>query len=197
MKRVKFNLGFHDGESGGTSSGTSSAATANALSTPVAGKKIIYLYRIYDNAATDAGAQIAFVSENGLTISKDADSTKTKSGAVRTPGVAEIEHTVTSLLQKGDSFIEDLKEAFISDKLIEVWRVNLEEPVANETNKYKGTYYQAYITEFEESSNAEDMVELTMTFGVNGKGADGDVTVTSAQMEVADYVFRDTPATGA
>lgn len=36
-----------------------------------------------------------------------------------------------------------------------------------------------------------------VTFGVNGTGEKGDVTVTAAQQEVAAYVFTDTTKTGA
>lgn len=183
MMKKYFNLDSHDG--------------TTAAKVPVAGKRIIYLYRIHKEAATEDATQIAFVSENELSISKDADSTATKSGSVRTPGVAEIEVTATSLLQKGDPYIKKLRTAFLNDELIEIWRANLDEPIAEKTNKFDGTYYQGYITEFSESSNAEDMAELSLTFGINGNGADGEVTVTDAQQEVAEYVFRDTPATGA
>lgn len=41
------------------------------------------------------------------------------------------------------------------------------------------------------------MVEVSLTFGVNGTGEKGDVTVTAAQQEVAAYVFTDTTKTGA
>ena len=53
------------------------------------------------------------------------------------------------------------------------------------------------MTEFEKTSNAEDMVEISLTFGINGKGVKGDVTVTAEQQEAASYVFVDTPKTGA
>ena len=48
------------------------------------------------------------------------------------------------------------------------------------------------MTEFDKSSNAEDMIEVSLTFGVNGTGADGYATVTAAQLEIASYVFADT-----
>ena len=40
-------------------------------------------------------------------------------------------------------------------------------------------------------------VECSTTFGINGTGADGDVTVSAEQQEIAAYVFADTQATGA
>ena len=163
----------------------------------VHGKKIVYLYRILEDAATEAGTVMAFVTENALTISKDADTTMTKDGSIRTPGEMEIELTATSLLVKGDTMFDKLKQAMAEDKLVEIWEANLAEPVGTGSNKFKGTYYQGYLTEFEKTSSAEDFVEVATTFGINGTGADGDVTVTAEQQEIADYVFKDTTKTGA
>ena len=135
----------------------------------VQGKKIVYLYRILEDAATDDGALIAFTTENGRTKSKDADSTATKDGSIRTPGVAEVEITATSILSVGDTMIGKLESALDNDK----------------------------VTELEISSSAEDFAEVSLTFGINGGGKDGEVTVSAEQQAVADYVFKDTSKTGA
>lgn len=167
------------------------------FATAVSGKKIVYLYRLLKEASTAAGTTLAFVTENGRTKSKDADSTETKDGPIRTPGAEETEITCTSILAKGDTMIDKLESALDNNELVEVWEANLEEPSGSGTNKYKGKYFQAYITELERTSNAEDMVEISLTFGVNGIGADGDVTVSADQIEQAAYVFTDTAKTGA
>lgn len=163
----------------------------------VSGKKIVYLYRILSTAATTAGATLAFTTENSRTKSKDADSTETKDGAIRTPGAAEVEITATSILAKGDELIDKLEDAMDNDELIEIWEANLEEPAEGGANKFKGRYYQGYLTEYEKTSNAEDFVECSLTFGINGVGVKGDVTVSAEQQEIAAYVFADTNKTGA
>ena len=163
----------------------------------VKGNKLVYLFRILSEAATEAGVTLAFTTENTNTISKDADTTATKDGSIRTPGEAEIEISATAILAKGDTMYAKLKEAMLNDELIEIWEANLEEPAEGGANKFKGTYYQGYLTEFEKSSSAEDFVECSCTFAINGTGADGDVTVTAEQQEVANYVFTDTTKTGA
>jgi TP901-1 family phage major tail protein len=162
----------------------------------VSGKKIVYLYRILSTATSKAAAALAFTTENSRTKSKDADSTETKDGSIRTPGATEVEITATSILAKGDTFIDELEAAMDSDALIEIWEANLEEPAAGtgNTNKFKGRYYQGYLTEFEKTSGAEDFVECSLTFGINGVGVAGDVTVTAQQQEIAAYVFADTTA---
>ena len=81
----------------------------------VQGKKLVYLYRIASKAATVDGATLAFTTENGRTKSKDADSTATKDGSIRTPGTSETEITATSILAKGDKLIDELEEAMDDD----------------------------------------------------------------------------------
>ena len=165
----------------------------------VSGKKLVYLYRVLADAASTDGTTLAFTTENSRSKSKDADSTETKDGAIRTPGAAEVEITATSILAKGDTLIDKLEDAMDENKVVEIWEANLDEPVTGEgnSNKFKGRYYQGYITEFEKTSNAEDFVECSLTFGINGVGVKGDVTVTTEQQELASYVFADTKKTGA
>ena len=163
----------------------------------VQGKNIVYLYRIKSEAATADGALIAFATENSRTKSKDGDTTVTKDGSIRTPGAVEQEITATSLLAKGDEMIDKLEDAMDNDELIEIWEANLSEPAGEGANKFKGMYFQGYLTEMEKTSSAEEFVEVSLTFGINGSGARGDVTVSAEQQEMANYVFADTAKTGA
>lgn len=158
----------------------------------VSGKKLIYLFRAMSDAAKATGTTLAFTTENGRTKSKDSDSTVTKDGTIRTAGTTEVEITATCFLTVGDTMISRLEKAMDDDELIEIWEANLEEKAESGENKYKGEYFQGYLTELEKTSSAEEYVEISLTFGVNGKGAKGDVTVTAEQKALAEYVFRDT-----
>ena len=132
----------------------------------VQGKKIIYLYRLLKEAATESAKGIAFTTENGRTKSKDADTTATKDGTIRTPGALEVEITATSILAKGDTTIDKLEEALDNDELLEIWEVNLlEKGTSSDAEKFKAKYFQGYLTELEYTSNAEDNVEVSLTFG--------------------------------
>lgn len=162
----------------------------------IQGSKIVYLYRPISKAATMDGAVLAFTTENSRTKSKDADSTMTKDGAIRTPGASEVEISATSILAKGDTLVDQLEKALDDNELVEIWEVNLAKAGTGE-NKFKGKYFQGYLTELELSSNAEDFTEVSLTFGINGTGADGECTVTAEQQEAAAYVFKDTAKTGA
>lgn len=163
----------------------------------VSGKKIVYLYRVKEDAATDDGTNIAFVTDNSRSISVDNDTVTTKDGTIHTPGDPEIEIESTSILSKTDTIISKLEAAMLENKLLQIWEANLDAPVTGEDDKFDGVYYEGYLTSFEKSSSAENYVECSLTFSINGKGAPGEVTVTQEQQEVADYVFVDTPKTGA
>ena len=164
--------------------------------TAIEGKKIVYLFRILKNAATKAAAAMAFTTENERSKSKDSDSVATKDGAIVIPGEVEIEISATALLAKGDTLAEELEDAMDANEVIEIWEANLEEKGASE-GKFKGRYFQGYLTEFTLSSSAEDHAEHECTFAINGSGVKGEVTVTAEQQEIANYVFADTTATGA
>ena len=163
----------------------------------VHGSKMVYLFRALNDAATKDGVAMAFVTENTITESKDSDSVVTKDGNVRTPGAAEIEISATALLATGDVLYDRLRKAMHDNEIIEIWEANLAEPVDGDANKFKGCYYQGYLNEFEKTSSSEDNVEISTTFGINGVGAEGDVTVTKEQQAVAAYVFTDTTKKGA
>lgn len=163
----------------------------------VHGKKIVYLFRpLKESGSTDAMA-MAFVTENERSLSKDSDSTATKDGPVVTPGEVENEVSATALLANDDTLIDRLEEAMLNDEIIEIWEANLDKPVGEGGNQFKGRYMQGYLTELTQSASAEDYVEVETTFSINGAGVKGDVTVSVAQQEVAAYVFADTSKTGA
>ena len=162
----------------------------------VEGKKIIYLFRVASKAATSAAMAMAFTSENERTKSKDFDSVVTKDGTIAVPGAVEQEITATALLAKGDTMADQLEDALDNNELMEIWEVNLSEPSGTD-GKYKGRYFQGYLTEFTLSSSAEDHAEYSTTFAINGTGAKGDVTVSAEQQEIATYVFKDSTKTGA
>lgn len=171
-------------------------AEETAAKSAVSGKNIIYLFRVLSEAAANDAVAMAFTTENERSKSKDADSVATKDGSIRVPGATEIEISATALLLKGDTLTEKLEAAMDNDELIEIWEVNLEAPGETE-GKFKGTYYQGYLTEFTLTSSAEEHAEYECTFAINGTGAKGDVTVSAEQQEIATYVFKDTQKTGA
>jgi TP901-1 family phage major tail protein len=161
----------------------------------VQGKEIIYLFRLLKEAANNTAVAMAFTTENERSKSKDADTVATKDGSIRVPGAVEVEITATAILATGDELADKLEDAMDNDELLEIWEVNLAEKTSD--NKFKGRYFQGYLTEFSLSSSSEDHAEYSTTFAINGGGVKGDVTVSAEQQEVASYAFADTTKTGA
>lgn len=165
----------------------------------IQGKRIIYLYRILKDAVTDDAKALAFTTENERTKSRDADTTETKDGPIRTPGTLETEITTTAIFSsESDEMITKLEKAVDDSEKVEIWEVNLDKPgTSDNVGKFAAKYFQGYVTEFGSTSSAEDHAEASLTFGIEGTGADGYATVSDEQQEIASYVFADTEKTGA
>lgn len=165
----------------------------------IQGKRIIYLYRILKDAATDDATALAFTTENERTKSRDADTTETKDGPIRTPGALEAEITTTAIFSsESDEMITKLEKAVDDSEKVEIWEVNLDKPgTSDNVGKFAAKYFQGYVTEFGSTSRAGDHAEASLTFGIEGTGADGYATVSDEQQEIASYVFADTERTGA
>ena len=157
------------------------------------GIDVILLFRLLEDATKEAAFKLAFQTEHENTKSKDSDSVATKDGPIRTPGALEFDFSATSILSINDPYVDKLEEALDEDKLIEIWEINrAEKGTGEDADKYKATYYQGYVTSFGKNPNAEDSVELSLEFGINGKGAKGYATLSTEQEEVVQYVFKDT-----
>lgn len=165
----------------------------------IQGKRIIYLYRILKDAAVADATALAFTTENERTKSRDADTTETKDGPIRTPGALETEITTTAIFSsESDEMITKLEKAVDDSEKVEIWEVNLDKPgTSDNVGKFAAKYFQGYVTEFGSTSSAEDHAEASLTFGIEGTGADGYATVSDEQQEIASYVFADTEKTGA
>ena len=165
----------------------------------VKGNRIIYLYRILKDAATDDATAIAFTTENSRSKSRDSDTVTTKDGTIRVPGEVETEISTTAIFaSENDAMIAKLEKALDDGDKVEIWEVNMDKPgTSDNASKFAAKYFQGYVTSFELSSNSEDHAEASLDFGIEGKGADGYATVTDKQQELAEYVFKDTVKSGA
>ena len=165
----------------------------------IKGNRIIYLYRILKDAATDDATAVAFTTENSKSKSRDSDTVTTKDGTIRFPGEVETEISTTALFaSENDAMIDKLEKALDDGDKVEIWEVNMDKPgTSDNASKFAAKYFQGYVTSFELSSNSEDHAEASLDFGIEGKGVDGYATVTDEQRELAAYVFKDTPKTGA
>ena len=156
----------------------------------IRGQKIIYLFRKYSERTTTAGLNVAYVSDNSKSISSNADTVATKDGNFSPGQSPEITLSASAYVKKGDELVDKLKSALLNSEMREIWEANLDE-AGTTSGKYKGTYYQGYITGLTLNSTAEEWASYDLEFTINGKGADGDVTVPASIVEESDYVFAD------
>lgn len=160
---------------------------------PLKGIDNILLYRLLSKAAQEPAWKMAFQTEHENSITRDSDAVVTKDGTVQSLKPVAYDFTATSLVGKGDTHVHEMRKAMLDGELIEIWEINrVEKGTGENADKYRATYYQAYIGEYTPTSNAEDNVELSMSFAVNGTGQDGYATLTEEQEEVVQYTFKDT-----
>lgn len=162
----------------------------------VQGKQIIYLFRVLSKAPSTDAVAMAFATENERSTSNEGDVIETKDGDVNIPKI-KTEISATAILAVGDTLTDELETAMENGEKIEIWEANLAEKAGDKENQFKGRYFQGYLSEFTLSSSAEDHAEYECTFEVGDAGKKGNVTVTKAQQEAANYVFADTTKTGA
>lgn len=152
----------------------------------------ILLFRPISKQGTDSASKLAFQTEHEVSKSRDVDSYATKDGYRQSLGELETEISVTSILAQGDTFADEMEQAFDDGEIIEIWDIDRADEGVE--GKFKATYYQAYATDFSQSPNAEDDIEMSIDFSVNGKGQKGEATLTEEQADVVQYAFQDTTA---
>lgn len=166
-----------------------------ATKKPIAGKRLIHLYRLVSKQATEDGKKMFFATEDSESISNDTETTVTKDGSETTPQGAEVTLSSTNLLSAGDQTIKDMKKACKLGEEVEAWVVNLDDPA--EGSGFNATYYRGYVTSFETNGAAEGFAEVSIEYACRGVGADGVVTLTDDQIEEASYAFENIAKKGA
>ena len=158
----------------------------------VKGIDVFLLFCLLKDAEKESAGKLAFQTGHEHGKTKDGESTPTKDGPIRVPGVLDISFSCTSILSIGDPMVGKLEEALDNDDIVEIWEINKAE--SNEKGKFKATYYQGYVIGFSKSPAAEGNVELSLDFGVNGTGEKGYASLTDDQSTIVQYAFRDTIA---
>ena len=159
-------------------------------SAPIKGDKLVFYYRLLKNEKTKDAMMIGYQTEGGENLSRDSDTTATKSGPIPVPGTLEVELSFTALVEKNGTAEKELKNALYDSEKVEIWLVNLGRP-STEENKYDASYYQGIVSQFEKSADADDFATYATTFKGEGKPQDGYVTVTKEEEEALAYAFRD------
>lgn len=157
------------------------------------GIAVVWMYRVAKDETKEAAWGLAYTTENGYSKSKDSDSTATKDGAVVTPSGGETTANATTLYKIGDKNIDKMEDAFDKNELMQLWRINTKEKGEGaDADKFKAKYFEGYLTSFEETDTAEDNVEYSLEFGLNGNGVNGYATFDLENATAEAYKFKDT-----
>ena len=159
---------------------------------PARGANRILLMRPFAQRTEVGAGRLFFQMDHEKSMSRDAEATVTKDGNINSLSELEVEYSMTTLFAHNDPVREKMYEAFLDGELIELWDIDKTEPTAVGGNQFPATYFQGYLTEWNESAGAEDSIEISLSMAINGSGARGFATLTDDQAEAVQYVFADT-----
>ncbi len=83
------------------------------------GIDVILLYRLLKKETQEAAWKMAFQTEHENGLSRDSDSTVTKDGNVQSLSPVEYDFSATSIVAKGDSHVDEMKQALLNGKISE------------------------------------------------------------------------------
>ena len=154
------------------------------------GKNKILAFRKLSEAATKAGAKLAFQVEHTLNYERNNDSTATKDGAVINPGglVATLE---INALASNDPVNNLLMESVIEGEKLEIWEIDLTAPTTPGGSTYNALYMRGNLRSWSIPAPTEGPVEISTSADIDGMPQDGTVTFTPEQEEEIQYAFRD------
>lgn len=153
------------------------------------GKEKILMFRKFGDKT--AAAKLALQTEHEWEYSRDADTTKTKDGAVVADGGLETKLSINAIGTK-DDLNEMLKKSVIDGYKVEVWEIDLADKKSN--GKYGSLYAIGRLSNWKVPANVEELVEIESEMSIEGKPQPGEATLTDDQIKEIQYTFQDTTA---
>ena len=161
----------------------------NNTKTAQLGKEKILMFRKFGDKT--AAAKLALQTEHEWEYSRDADTTKTKDGAVVADGGLETKLSINAIGTK-DDLNEMLKKSVIDGYKVEVWEIDLADKKSN--GKYGSLYAIGRLSNWKVPANVEELVEIESEMSIEGKPQPGEATLTTDQIKEIQYTFQDTTA---
>lgn len=164
----------------------------------IQGKDLMAFFRrVVDQKTQDAG-KIRFQMEHTINSEKEAESTNTKDGIVNTITDGENSAEFTSLAYREDgetvNMWKELRKWYKNRDKVEFWQVDLgSKRMEGGKEVYDVDYFQGYFTNFEISAPADDKVELSYEFAIDGNGIQAVDSLTDSQkaaVESAQYDYH-------
>lgn len=151
----------------------------------------IFLMREIEKESSENASKLFFQTEYENKIKVDSDSEATKDGPITKIGDPEYDISVTCFVSREDPWAQKSYKATVENWRLGLWEIDRgATPV--EENKYPAIYYEGYINEYQIKAEADDLVELELSFAIDGIGQEGNATLTDEQAAKVQYAFKDT-----
>lgn len=176
------------------------------MATAINGKDLLAFFRRFADKTKVDARRNRFQTEHTVSSEKETNSTTTKDGNLNSIADGESTAEFTSIAYREDSqdvieLWKDMRKWFRDNELVEFWQVDLGSK-RNEGGKdiFDVDYYQGHFTSFELSAPADDLVELSFEFAIDGRGVEDHTdTLTSEQLAAIQsgmYDYETLAATG-
>lgn len=154
---------------------------------PIFGKEKILMFRLLSKAEEEAAARLALQIEHNWSYERNTDTKPTKDGAIVTPGSLEVTLELNAISTR-DALNLMLKESVVKGEKLEVWDIDLGSKDAE--GKYDAEYAVGNLNSWEVPANVEDTVDISTTMSIDGRPAEGKVTLTDTEVSEILVSFR-------
>lgn len=176
------------------------------MATAINGKDLLAFFRRFADKATVDARRNRFQTEHTVSAEKETNSTTTKDGNLNSiaDGESTAEFTSIAYREEGAGVIalwKEMRKWFRNNELVEFWQVDLgSKRNVDGKDIFDVDYYQGHFTSFELSAPADDLVELSFEFAIDGKGIEDHTdTLTADQLAAIEsgmYDYETLAATG-
>ena len=154
------------------------------------GVNTVLFFQDKDDATQDGNdLRLAFQTTHSISRERSTTEEQTKDGTLKDAGAENVSIDITSYVVRDDATHKLLKDAYVRNREIQAWEVDITEQTEN--GKYPATYMQGSLTSYNTSSNADGYTELSTTFAVNLSPRDGFVSLTPEEFTAVQYAFKD------
>lgn len=151
------------------------------------GADVIAYARLLENAATEEAHLIPAQTSFEFDPQRDSDSTAVKGGSVSSSSSLETDVEV-DFINNTSVIADQIYDALLNNKMMEIWGVHRTR--RNKDGKFFAWYMRGTVSEDDNSNDADDLSERDVSFSINGTPKRGWLTLTDAQQEEIDFIFR-------
>lgn len=158
----------------------------------VLGAHIIWKVRPFSKQSLQSASKLALQVDGDLSGSVSINRKATKETTITSRGSNEFTVDLNYVASR-DVVNQEIYDTFLKREELELWRIDTGAPGTTE-GKYKATYVRGFVESWNLPDNVDDTVDSSTSVAVTYGPADGEVTLTAAEMNeiIAAFSFVDT-----